>query len=66
MVGDVNEGINAFQVDEVAFDPVTKGKVFDVDVSCACGRFLGVAHGRASVVVLVSDGGGFLWDVEVP
>ena len=66
VVGDINGGVNAFQVDEIALDPITKGKVFDVNVLCPSGRFLCVAHRQASVVVLRSDSGGFLWDVEIP
>ncbi len=66
MVGDVYRCVDSFKVDKVAFYPVTKGKVLDVDMPSPCGRFLCISHCRAPIVVLVCDGGGFLRDVKVP
>ena len=66
VVGHVEGGVDTFQFDEVAFDPFTDDVVFNVDVTGTVGRFLGVSHSRACVVVFVCEGGGALWYPEVP
>ena len=66
MVRHVDGRIDTFQDHEVAFDPVAKREVLDVDVASPCRRLLGVAHGGTAVVVFVKEGGGFLWDMKVP
>ncbi len=66
MVGKVNGRVDPFEMNEVTLDPFTKCKILDVNMACTHRRFLGIAHSRAAVVVLVSDGCGFLGDVKVP
>ena len=66
MVSKVNGRVNPFEMNEVALNPFTKCKILDIDMSCTCRSYLGVAHSRAAVVVLVSNGRGFLGDVKVP
>lgn len=65
MIGHIYRRINAFQYHQVAFDPITKGEEFDIDVPCSCGRLLRVAHGSTPVIIFVEKGSSFLWNVEV-
>ena len=55
MVGHVDGGVNLIQEDEVPFDPFTQGEVFDVNVPCPRGGFLGVAHCGTSIVILIKE-----------
>ncbi len=66
MIRHVDGCVNAVEEHEVPFNPVAECEVLDVDVSGSCGRFLGIAHCGATVVILVEESCGFLWDVEVP
>ena len=66
VVGHVDRRVDSFKYYEVSFDPIAKREVFDIDVPRTGGGLLCVAHGGASVIVLIEKGGGFLWYVEVP
>jgi len=55
-----------FKVDKITFDPITKSKIFDIDMTGAWSGFLRIAHSSTSVVIFVSNGCGFLRDAEVP
>ena len=66
MVGHVDGGVNPIQEDEVPFNPFTQGEVFDVNVPCPRGGFLGVAHCGTAIVILIKDSCCFLWNVEIP
>ena len=66
VVGSAHSGINAFKVNQIAFDPFTECEVLYVDMACAASWFLRIAHCGTAVVILVCDGSGFLWYVEVP
>jgi hypothetical protein len=50
----LNRGVNAIKKHEVAFYPFAKGEVFNVNVTCAGGWFLGVARGSATVFVFIN------------
>ncbi len=39
MVGHIDQGVNAVEEDEVAFNQFTHGEIFDVDMSCPWCRF---------------------------
>ena len=66
MVGHVDGGVNLIQEDEVPFDPFTQGEVFDVNVPCPRGGFLGVAHRGTAIVILIKESCCFLWNVKIP
>jgi hypothetical protein len=66
VVSDIDRGVNPLEVDEVAFDPITKRKIFNVDMACPCRGFLGVSHGGTAIIVFVCNGRGFLGYVKVP
>ena len=66
MVGNVNRSVDPFKSDEVAFDPITESKVFDVNVTCACRRFLGIRHSGAAIVIFICKCCSFLRDIKVP
>ena len=66
VVGHVDGSVNSIQEDEASFDPFTQGEVFDVDVPCPRGGFLGVAHCGTSIVILIKKCCCFLWNVEIP
>ncbi len=66
MIGNVDGSVNPLQVDQVAFDPIAESKVFDINVTGACSRLLGIAHGGTPIVIFVCNGCSFLRDVEVP
>ena len=55
VVGHIEGGVDSFELDEVAFDPLTDDVVFNVDVTGTVGRFLGVSHSRACVIVFVCE-----------
>ena len=67
VVGHVDGGIDTFEDHEVPFYPIAEREIFYIDVPRTSGGLLGVTHCRATVVVLIQKGGGFLlWYVEVP
>ena len=53
MVCHIDRGVVSIEYHQVAFHPVAKGEVFDIDVAGSCGGFLCVAHGGATIVVFV-------------
>jgi hypothetical protein len=64
VVGNVNQGINPFKADVIAFHQFAQCKVFDVNVPCSDGGFLGVAHGSAAIVVFVCYYSRFLGNIK--
>ncbi len=66
VIGNVDGGVDWFQVDEVARDPIAQCKVFDINMPGGSRRLLGTAHGCTPIVVFVHNGCSLLWDVEVP
>jgi hypothetical protein len=66
VVGHVDGSVNSIQEDEVPFNLITQGEVFDVDMLCPRGGFLGVAHCGTSIVILIKKSCCFLWNVEIP
>ncbi len=66
MVGDVDQRVDPFEMDEVTLDPFTKSKILNINMACMRRGFLSIAHRHTTVVVLVCNGGSFLWDIEVP
>jgi hypothetical protein len=66
VVRKINQGVDAVQEDEVAFDPVAESEVFDINVSCPRCWFLCISHCGSAVVVFIRDGGGFLRYIKVP
>ncbi len=55
MVGKVNGRVDPFEANEVALNPFTKCEILDIDMACTRRRFVGIAHNRAAVVVLVDE-----------
>ncbi len=66
VVRHIDGGMDLVKYHQVAFHPVAKGEVFDIDVLGPGGGFLCVAHGGAAVVVFIQECCGFLGYVEVP
>ena len=66
VVGSVHSRIDAFKVNQIAFDSFTECEVLYVNMACAASRFLHVAHCGTAVVIFLCNGSGFLWYVEVP
>jgi hypothetical protein len=66
VIGNVDGGVDPFQVNEVTFDPIAHCKVFDINMPGASRRLLCIAHGCTPIVVFLRDGCSLLWDVEVP
>ncbi len=66
MVGNVDQCVDPFETYEVMLNPFTKGKILNIDMVCMRRGLLSIAHCRATIVVFVSNGHGFLWDIEVP
>ena len=66
MIGHVDGSVDSVEYHEVLFDPVAKGKEFDVNMSGPCSGLLCITHCGAAVVILVEECCSFLRDVEVP
>ena len=66
MVCNINRSINSFEMDQILLDPFTKSKILDIDMASRRHGLLSIAHRHTTVVVLVCNGGSFLWDIEVP
>ncbi len=66
VIGEVDGGINPLQKKEVPFDPITKRKIFNINVTGAWGGFLSVSHQSSSVVIFVCRCSCFLGNIEVP
>jgi hypothetical protein len=70
VIRDVDRGVNLFKADEIAFNPITESKIFDINMACSASRVLvlGITHGSTAIVIFVCnvDGCGFLRNIEVP
>jgi hypothetical protein len=62
----VDGSVDMFENDKVTLHPVAQRKVFNVNVTCAWSRFLGIAHQCTTVLVLASHSSRLLWDIEIP
>jgi hypothetical protein len=66
MVGNVDGGIYLLEVDKVPFNPLAESKVFDINMAGASSGLLCIALGGTTVVVLVSNSGSLLQDIQIP
>jgi hypothetical protein len=63
VIGNINQCVDPFKVNKVTLDSFAEGKLLNVDVMGSSGGFLGIAHGRTSIVIFIGNGCGFLWDI---
>ncbi len=66
VIGNIDGGVDPFQVDEVALDSIAQCKEFDINMPGASCRLWGIAHGCTLIVVFIRDGCSLLLDVKVP
>ena len=50
VVSKIDGCIDAFKDDQITFNPITKGEVFNINVASSGSRFLSIAHGRTAVI----------------
>ncbi len=66
MIGNINQGVDPFKVNEIPFNPFTQSKVLYINMMGPCHCFLSIAHCGTAVVVFIRNGGSLLLDIEVP
>jgi hypothetical protein len=66
VIRDIDRDVDSFEVDKIMSNPISKCKIFDINMACPGGWFLHVTHGSAAIVILVCNSCGFLGDVKVP
>ena len=66
MVRHVDLCVNAFEMHQIAVNPFTNRKVFNVHVACGSSGLLSISHHCARAVVLIEDSSYFLWYSQVP
>jgi hypothetical protein len=66
VVGYVDQCVDLFETDEIAFHPFAKCKIFNIDMtSRGCGLF-SIPHCSAPVVIFIGNCCHFLRNIEVP
>ncbi len=66
VIGHVNRSIDAIKKEEVALDPFTESKIFDIDMARSRRGFLHISHCGAAVIIFIEECRCFLWDVKIP